>query len=452
MKGFDTIARITADRAHRLRQLGYDFGIRYLVPPSYSKAVTRQEIDHMLAAGLLIGLVWETTANRAVAGAAAGLSDGKMAKALAESMGVPNSVIYFAVDYNAGQNDYDKIASYMLAAECAVRPYKLGVYGSFYVVEELHRRGIGAAYWQCVGWSGGKWSEHSAIQQREGNVGTGVVTVDNNYCSDPEAAGLWGGEGVYLTGYKSIKLYENKKKKPPAQILKETGAAALVNGGLFSLSTWLPVCHLKIDGKVLSWDDYTYWGYGIKDGRATLVQHYEAYPDYIACCCMVRNGEPEVMHYNADMGGARQRTAIGTMPDGSPWGFATLSPTTPERLQSIALGAGVRDAIMLDGGASTWCITPQGELRGGRIAQNYVLFFGCCPYAEPTGNVRWMSIGTGAKWVQWHLNLYGYGLSVDGIFGSKSTAALKDYQQKHGLAADGICGPLTRAKLKEANT
>lgn len=52
-----------------------------------------------------------------------------------------------------------------------------------------------------------------------------------------------------------------------------------------------------------------------------------------------------------------------------------------------------------------------------------------------------------AKSVQALLNVHGAGLTVDGIFGPKSVAALKTYQISQNLVADGICGEKTWDKL-----
>lgn len=41
------------------------------------------------------------------------------------------------------------------------------------------------------------------------------------------------------------------------------------------------------------------------------------------------------------------------------------------------------------------------------------------------------------------------GVTVDGIFGKNTLAAVKGFQAEHGLKADGICGPLTWAALFE---
>lgn len=49
------------------------------------------------------------------------------------------------------------------------------------------------------------------------------------------------------------------------------------------------------------------------------------------------------------------------------------------------------------------------------------------------------------------LNTYEEKLNCDGVWGSKTEAALKDFQRDHNLTADGICGPLTwEALLNES--
>lgn len=70
------------------------------------------------------------------------------------------------------------------------------------------------------------------------------------------------------------------------------------------------------------------------------------------------------------------------------------------------------------------------------------------PYTEPTSSVSKGSTGSKVKWVQWELNQLGYELAVDGIAGKLTTAAIIDFQSKHGLAVDGIVGKFTRAELK----
>lgn len=76
---------------------------------------------------------------------------------------------------------------------------------------------------------------------------------------------------------------------------------------------------------------------------------------------------------------------------------------------------------------------------------------GANPYREPISNIRLGMTGNAVKWIQYQLNLYGYKLKVDGIFGRKTDAAVKDFQENHQLVDDGIVGKLTRAALKEVD-
>ena len=58
------------------------------------------------------------------------------------------------------------------------------------------------------------------------------------------------------------------------------------------------------------------------------------------------------------------------------------------------------------------------------------------------------SRGTEVRNIQSRLSAWGYNPgSVDGIYGVKTEAAVKRFQQKHGLTADGVAGPATLAKI-----
>lgn len=62
-------------------------------------------------------------------------------------------------------------------------------------------------------------------------------------------------------------------------------------------------------------------------------------------------------------------------------------------------------------------------------------------------NLKYGSQGDEVKKLQEALNSQGYGLSVDGVYGAKTQAAVRDYQSKQGLAVDGIAGVNTQGKL-----
>lgn len=70
------------------------------------------------------------------------------------------------------------------------------------------------------------------------------------------------------------------------------------------------------------------------------------------------------------------------------------------------------------------------------------------PYNEPTSDIRKGATGEGVRWIQWELVEAGYNISVDGIFGTDTDNAVRDFQKKSGLKVDGWVGKNTRAKLK----
>ena len=67
-------------------------------------------------------------------------------------------------------------------------------------------------------------------------------------------------------------------------------------------------------------------------------------------------------------------------------------------------------------------------------------------------NLSYGSQGDEVKKLQEALNSQGYGLSVDGIYGAKTQAAVRDYQSKNGLSVDGIAGVNTQGKLYGSQT
>ena len=75
-------------------------------------------------------------------------------------------------------------------------------------------------------------------------------------------------------------------------------------------------------------------------------------------------------------------------------------------------------------------------------------FGGACPYKEPVKNLKRLSNWDGVRWLQFWLRLWGYDLVIDGSFGDKTAAAVRDVQKRRGLKVDGVAGEKTRAALK----
>lgn len=61
--------------------------------------------------------------------------------------------------------------------------------------------------------------------------------------------------------------------------------------------------------------------------------------------------------------------------------------------------------------------------------------------------VRPGSSGSAVRVLQQVLNFKGFNLGVDGIYGSSTQEAVKDFQQTKGLAGDGIVDAQTWAHL-----
>ena len=139
--GIDCASKLNATTANNAKTAGYSFAGRYLVPEDYSKALTKVEAQAISNAGMRILSIWETTADRARSGAAAGAVDGQRALICARNIGIPTTgYIYFAVDYDAGDGDFPLIAEYLRAAKNAVAPYKIGVYGGYRRISDREYR------------------------------------------------------------------------------------------------------------------------------------------------------------------------------------------------------------------------------------------------------------------------------------------------------------------------
>ena len=59
------------------------------------------------------------------------------------------------------------------------------------------------------------------------------------------------------------------------------------------------------------------------------------------------------------------------------------------------------------------------------------------------------STGDQVKWLQEFLNTRGENLTVDGIFGARTDAAVGRFQYSNGLVSDGVVGPKTYAAISK---
>ena len=111
-----------------------------------------------------------------------------------------------------------------------------------------------------------------------------------------------------------IRLYINTARKSLAAIRAETGADYLLNGTLYDMASFLPVCHLKADGEVLCRPAYSVAGYAWDQGAdiAMVTLPDAARKNYLACTPLVVDGKRvETLTYDPGQGGTRGRSALG---------------------------------------------------------------------------------------------------------------------------------------------
>jgi hypothetical protein len=164
-----------------LQQAGKRFACRYLSADS-RKNLTLSEAKDLAAHGISCVVVWESTANRALAGRAAGAADATAAAAQAAAAGMPGSrPIYFAVDFDASAGQQDEINAYLDGAASVLGRARVGIYGGYYPVKRALDAGKARWGWQTAAWSGGQWDGraviHQGAQMRIGGVACDLDTA-----------------------------------------------------------------------------------------------------------------------------------------------------------------------------------------------------------------------------------------------------------------------------------
>lgn len=265
---------------------------------------------------------------------------------------------------------------------------------------------------------------------------------------------------IPLSNIERIQFYVNKNKKSLTSIMAETGADYGINGGLYN-SNWTPCPLLKVDGKMVSTDPYTMWGYGYNEGPdITMSNSHKTFQNYIGCVDLMNpwTGSSQKLSYDKALGGKRGRTAIGLRrkelvlycsKDGS------TNAKTPEALREELVDFGCETAVMLDGGGSSQIRIKNGSyIYTSRNVHNYILVYLKGNKGKtPVVDTRKEKI----KEIQSELNRrYGFNLVVDGSWGPASKKVfIMAIQKEVGVTVDGSFGPKTRAAcpvLKKGST
>jgi hypothetical protein len=157
-----------------LKQAGFLFALRYLAPPTSGKVIGLAELQALHAAGLGVGLVWETYASRPLEGAAAGQADGVEARAQAKALGFPDGFpIFGAVDSDPPASEYPAIAAYLQAGgfDC---------YANAGTCQYMSDHGVCHHFWQHD-WGGGTFADRHIHQRGQTTIGGAQVDINDAF-------------------------------------------------------------------------------------------------------------------------------------------------------------------------------------------------------------------------------------------------------------------------------
>ena len=184
-------------------------------------------------------------------------------------------------------------------------------------------------------------------------------------------------------------IYYNIKRKPLAQVKRESGCSHIINGYLFN-GSFQPVGWTVIDGKVISRDAYQDWGISIgSDGKPQMLTDRGG--SFLSGVPLLKNGAKLERSLTPDVARSAARTAVGWMPDGRICLWCDKTSLTREQLQNKLLGLGISDALMLDGGGSTQGRFPDGAVTSSRKVATLLLFWQEAEAAAPENPaMKWM--------------------------------------------------------------
>jgi hypothetical protein len=175
----------------KLAAAGYTFACRYLSTLGNPKNLTIEEKIGLLAHGISVVLVYETTSSRALSGHQGGVVDAQSARVQTLALGLAGAPIYFAVDFdvpdyaqslpNTRDNARAKlgpIADYFDGVASVIGLPATGGYGGYWAIKRLFDAGLITYGWQTYAWSGGQWDLRAQIRQVQNGVPVAGVECD----------------------------------------------------------------------------------------------------------------------------------------------------------------------------------------------------------------------------------------------------------------------------------
>jgi hypothetical protein len=160
-----------------LKKAGVRFVLRYISHDA-GKDLSLVELKALHKRGIKVGLVFETTAQRALSGYSGGQSDATYAKQRCHALGLDDIPVFFACDWDATDAQKPDIAKYLGGAVSVLGHARVGVYGSYYVVKYMVNMKACDWFWQTYAWSGGLIHPDAHVLQYSNGHSIGGLSLD----------------------------------------------------------------------------------------------------------------------------------------------------------------------------------------------------------------------------------------------------------------------------------
>ncbi|MFJ4628577.1 peptidoglycan-binding protein [Streptomyces sp. NPDC088847] len=398
---------------------GYGFACRYLSWLPNPKVLTLSEAQALTAADIGIVSNWESDGLQDwQSGVPAdpysqGAGHATEAQRQASANGMPSTrPIYFSVDFDLQSSMYSALNSYFDGVASVIGRSRTGAYGGYHVIKELFDSGKITWGWQTYAWSGGSWDSRAQLRQVQNGISVAGHDADLDQAMAADY-GQWGGKGgggtgVILPSWPNITDGMTGPSVQAAQYLLRYHGASITADGQFGADTLAAAksfqsAHgLGVDGQI-----------GPQTWSALIVQVQTG-----SSGDAVRAAQVEL-----------NRFGYGLTVDGN---FGSGTETAARAFQS-AHSLGVDGQV----GPQTWQMlvgTGNGASGGSTVA-------------PPWPNVIDGDTGNNVLAAQYLLRSHGATISADGQFGSGTLAAAKSFQSAHGLSVDGQIGPKTWSAL-----
>jgi hypothetical protein len=193
--GVDLFSTIDTTTAPIIKEAGYSFAVRYY-SENKGKRIYRDEALAISNAGLqLVSIYQDANHTLECFTYDNGYAECMTAIDQAIEIGQPvTTPIYFTVDYNADYSNINIVYDYFNGVNAAMsdftkkdslrRSWKIGGYGSYFVVKSLDEQNLVSYLWQTIAWSNDQHHSYNFYQDAHDKTVAGLM-VDTNY-SNPD--------------------------------------------------------------------------------------------------------------------------------------------------------------------------------------------------------------------------------------------------------------------------